>query len=156
LNTSRPILPVGGLAEARVAGLGVEASELPRSIECVEELHLEDGLYPLRNHRNLFGEVQIFIVAGEFANCEGARCVAKGEVRRGDKGRRIQSETLPKLKAAAVLAIEILARNDIGTGGGAKICPVPGENSRVPTGRSDGERRSTLVALDAGNLPTAG
>lgn len=53
LNTSRPVLPVGGLTEASVTGLSVEARELTGPIERVEELHFEDCLHSLGNHRNL-------------------------------------------------------------------------------------------------------
>jgi hypothetical protein len=85
LNTSRPILPIRGLAEAGLAGLCVETCILPRSIERVEELHSEERAQSIRMHGNLFGQAQVFIVAGEFADRKRSRCVAKGKVRCGNE-----------------------------------------------------------------------
>ena len=104
LNVSWPVLPAGGMTEVTVADPGIEACILPRPIERVEEVHSEDRLHPFRKHGNLFGEVQVFTVAGEFANRERSRCIAKGKVRRRNECRWVQSAALASLPAAAPCA----------------------------------------------------
>src|ERR1035441_7180890 len=75
LNVSWPILSTGGLPEASVACCCIEASVLSRPVKCVKELHSEDHFHIFGKHGNLFGEIQVFVVAGEFADRECSRGV---------------------------------------------------------------------------------
>ena len=108
LNTAWRILSTGSLAEAARTGLDIETCKLSSPIECVEELHPEERLQSIRMHGNLFRQAQVFSVTGKFTNRERFRCVAKGKVRCDDERRRVQSDALPPLPAAAVITIHIL------------------------------------------------
>jgi hypothetical protein len=88
-------------------------------VEHVEELHAEVGVDPFGEHGDGLGDVEVLAAVEELADAEGARRVAKGEVRRGRRtppGLILTALPIDEF-TAAVDTMRIHSRNDVGTAG---------------------------------------
>jgi hypothetical protein len=130
----------------------------PGRLKALKNSNAEDRLHSFREHGNLFGEAQVFSVAGEFAYRKCSRRVAKGIAGRVGESSWIQSAALSAHPTTAVESIHLLSLKRSWDGRWRRDCRRRFRSSSFPHSqrgefRSDRSARRQTASLPPSAFP---